>query len=172
MAINRPLQKNASGELEEIIPILISTGAPDASKLVQTNAQGKIDVTLLPTGIGADTVVAEANEALQAGDFVNLYDDGGTFKARLADASDVSTKAWGFVLSAYIATDPATVYMRGENDQLAGLTAGEQQFLSETAGEITTTPPSTDGAYCQQIGIATSANSVDFERVLGVIKRA
>lgn len=168
MAINRPLQKNANGVYEEIVPLITGTGVPDANKLVQTNAQGVIDVTLLPTGVGADVTVLEADEALFAGAFVNIFDDGGTPKVRLADSGDESTRADGFVLEAYLATENATIYRRGTNDQLAALVPASRYFLG-LAGLPSLTPPANDGDYCQPLGIANAATEMDFERVNGTI---
>ncbi|HIP08241.1 MAG TPA: hypothetical protein EYG65_00740 [Rhodospirillales bacterium] len=170
MAENRPIQKNSSGVNEEITPLITSTGAPDASKIAQTDATGRWDISLLPPGIGADVTLVEAFEALAAGDFVNLFLDGGVTKARLADASDETTRADGFVLAGFIATATATVYRRGTNNAQAGLSPGVRYFLDATTpGNIVTTPPTVDGDYCQGVGIASTATEIDFERVNGTI---
>jgi len=170
MAENRPIQKNSGGVNEEITPLIVSAGGIDAHKLVQTDDTGVLDNSLLPPGLGADTTQLEAFEALSAGDFVNIFDDGGTPKCRLADASDESTRADGFVLAAFIATATAIIYRRGTNNQLAGLTPATRYFLSATTpGEAATTPPTADGDYCQALGIASSATELDFELVHGTI---
>ena len=172
MPINRPLHENTSGEHEEIVPIITSAGGGDANKLVQTGGDGKLDNSLLPTGIGADVTVLEASEALAAGDFVNIFDDGGTPKCRKADATSIATKADGFVLAAVSAAANASIYRRGENNQLAGLTAGSRYFLSkDTPGDITTTAPVGNNEIVQPVGVAHSANALDFELVRAVIRK-
>ena len=105
-----------------------------------------------------------AFENLAAGDFVNLFTDGGVCKARLADASN-GRHADGFVKTVVTAPATATVYRRGVNDQITGA-PGAVHFLSATTpGKLTTTAPSGTGKYIQRIGTAKSATAIDFERV-------
>jgi hypothetical protein len=118
---------------------------------------------MMPTGIGADTTVIAASEALSAGDYVNIWDDAGTPKVRKADASTVKP-ADGFVKDACSSGANATVYHEGANGQHTGLTGGARYFLSSTTpGGVTTTPPSASGSIVQFIGKATSATSINFE---------
>ena len=63
-----------------------SAGAGDAGKLVALDSTGKISDTMMPVGIGAETSVITATEALGAGDFVNIYGSTGA-KCRKADAT-------------------------------------------------------------------------------------
>jgi len=171
MSVNRPLEIDSNGNLKEVVPTTVSTGVAEANTLVELDATGKLDPSLLPTGTGADVTVVPATVALSAGDFVNLYDNGGTVEARLADASDISTKADGFVLAAVAPAGNASVYRRGSNNVLAGLTLGAQYFLdASTPGGLTTTPPSGNLEIVQPLGVADSATSLDFERVRPVIK--
>ena len=76
----------------------ISAGAGDAGKMIKTDSTGRIDNSLLPVGIGADTQDVVSFEDLVAGDFVNIFDDGGTPSVRKADATN-GRDANGFVLS-------------------------------------------------------------------------
>lgn len=171
MPENRPLQENTSGEHEEIIPLVSSSGAPDASKLVQTDPGGKLDPSLFPAGFGADVTVLEASEALSAGDFVNIFDDGGTIKVRKAQANSIATKADGFVLAAVSAAANASVYRRGENNQLT-LTAGSRYFLSpSTPGSVDVAAPSGNNEIVQPLGVAHSTTAMDFELVRAVIRK-
>jgi hypothetical protein len=118
---------------------------------------------MMPTGIGADTTSAPASENLAAGDFVNLWSDGGTLKARKADASTTGKEAHGFVLAAVTSGNSATVYREGTNTQVSGLTVGSKYYLSAaTAGGIVTTAPSATGNVIQLIGIANSATQINF----------
>jgi hypothetical protein len=45
-------------------------------------------------------------------------------------------------------------------------------YLSETAGDMTQTAPSTDGAFVQVLGIALTADVVYFNPSLDVIEHA
>lgn len=142
-----------------VLSIQASAGAGDADKLIATNAQGKLDPTFLPAGIGAATVSATATEALAAGDFVEIYASSGS-KCRKADAATLK-RAKGFVLAAVSNGAVATIYPLGEvNNQLSGLTPGGEYFLSLTAGGVTTSAPATTGQLYQYLGTAVSATEL------------
>lgn len=138
-----------------------SAGAGDAGKVVGLDASGKIDTSMMPTGIGADTSSVTASEALAAGDFVNVYNSSGA-KCRKADASTAGKEAHGFVLAAVNQNATATVYHEGTNTQVTGQTPGNV-YLSTTPGLATSTPPSASGNVVQCIGVATSATTINFE---------
>jgi len=140
-----------------------SAGVGDAGKLIALNSTGKLDETLLPSGIGADTFVAAASEALAAGDFVNIWEDTGTVKIRKANATDATKKADGFVKAGVSSGSNATVYYEGEN-VLTGLTVGTRYYLSAaTGGGFTATAPSTSGNVVQYLGTARSTTVLRFE---------
>lgn len=149
-----------SGVLTEIQATVSSAGAGDDGKIVALDSAGKLDNSVMPTGIGADTASIEASENLTAGDVVNIYDSSGA-KCRKAGA-DNSRPAHGFVLAGVTSGAQATVYFEGANTQVSGLTPGPQ-FLSATAGAVTATAPSGSGNIVQRVGIATSATSLNFE---------
>lgn len=110
----------------------------------------------------ATTVSAVATVALAAGSYVNLYNDSGALKCRLADCS-LNRPADGYVLAAYDAAGTATVYLSGINAGLSGQTIGAALYLS-TAGGVTATAPSTAGYIVQPVGQALSATSAMFNR--------
>ena len=139
----------------------VSTGTADACKILKTDATGRIDPTFLPVGIGDDSKMIEASEALDAGDFVNIFDDAGTTKVRKADASN-DRPAHGFVNTAAAAASQANVFFEGENNALSGLTGGSRYYL-DTAGNITTTPKTTAGELHQFVGVACTATELNAE---------
>ncbi|AND75563.1 hypothetical protein [Nostoc phage N1] len=141
--------------------IAASSGAGDASKIIMTDASGKIDSTLMPSGLGAATKSVVASEALVAGDFVNIYNNAGTLNVRKADNSN-GRPANGFVLSAFASSASATVYLQGENTGRTGLTPGTVYFLG-TAGGAATSAPTASGTIIQQLGYSTGATSINFE---------
>jgi hypothetical protein len=151
-----------SGNIKEVEATTTSTGVSEAGKLLAANPQGKLDSSLLPPGIGADTNSVEASENLAAGDFVNVYDDSGTPKCRKADATVAGKEASGFVLDAVVSGASATVYGEGTNNQLSGLVAG-MQYLSTTAGQCSNVAPSSSGNVIQKLGTAMSATALNFE---------
>ena len=157
--------------LKEVTALVTSAGAQDAGKIMATNAQGKMDDTLLPAGVGPEVQTAVATEALAANDVVNIYDDTGTLSCRKADASDGTKKAHGFVKASVEMGANATIYTDGFLPGV-GLTKGSLYFLSETSGLITSTPPTTAGAIVQAIGAAVSATAIKFDPDHLVIERA
>lgn len=168
MAQPQKFIKLSNGRLaEEVIESLSqTTGAADADKLVRTATNGKLDPSLMPPGIGADTLTVDATEDLSGGDFVNITATG----VRKADAATAGKEVDGFVLDAALSGQPATVYFEGRNSALTGLTVGARYYLSATTpGTVTLTPPAASGNVVQFIGRASEATSIAFEATDGVI---
>lgn len=153
--------KNVAGQLTEQAAAQASAGAGDAGKIVALDATGKLDNSMMPVGIGDDTQVITASEALNAGDFVNVHNSSGA-KVRKADASTSGKEAHGFVLAGVANGAAATVYFEGTNTQVSGQTPGPV-FLSTTPGQATPTAPSTAGQVVQPIGVATSTTTINFD---------
>ena len=151
-----------NGVLTEIFGVQTSAGAGNAGDLVSLDDSGRIDNSMMPVGIGADTSTISASETLAAGDWVNVWNSSGA-KVRKADATTAGKEAHGFVLAAVTSGNPATVYFEGTNTQVSGQTPGPV-FLQTTAGVGGPTVPSASGNVVQQIGVAVSATAVNFER--------
>jgi hypothetical protein len=143
--------------------VAASTGAPDSGKIAQLDGSGRIDGSMMPVGIGADTALVTASEALAAGDLVNIWNDGGTAKARKADASVAGKEAHGFVLAAVAGAAWATVYFESTNTQLTGMTPGPQFLSATAAGRTVAVAPSGAGQVVQRVGFATSATEMNFQ---------
>lgn len=155
--------KQNSGQLTEVEGTVTSAGAGDAGKIVALDSSGKLDNSLMPSGIGVDTEVMATSENLSAGDLVNIWDDSGTRKARKADASN-GRRAHGFVLSSSTSPNNATVYMSGDITGLSSLTPGTAYYVSAaTAGASTATSPTGTGNFTQEIGISVSATAISFK---------
>lgn len=151
-----------SNKKQLVTAIASSAGAGDADKIIATGSDGRIDSSLMPTGIGADTQTVVASENLSAGDWVNVYDNGGTPNVRRADANP-ERAATGFVLSSVTSAANATVYRSGTNTGRTGLTTGTYYYLSTTAGSETATAPTTSGDVIQGLGYASSSSAVAFQ---------
>lgn len=165
MALNSKLFLTIDAGIKKLATAIgVSAGAGDADKIIHTNAQGNIDPTFLPPGIELAVITAEASETLAAGDFVNIYESAGT-KVRKADGSDPLKYCNGYVLDAIPISTSGSVYLMGENNQLAGLTTGLKYWLSTSApGAATSTPPAnTDGNIIQILGFASAATAIRFE---------
>lgn len=142
--------------------VTTSAGATDSGKLPALDNSGRLDVSVMPVGIGADTKAIATSETLPAGSFVNIYNNFGSPAVRKADATTVGKEAHGFVLSAYTHPTTATVYFEGNNTAVTGAVAGVV-FLGTTAGSFTATAPSATGNVVQKIGVATGTTSINCE---------
>lgn len=156
----KPIQL-VGGKLTEVEATVVSAGAGDAGELVALDSGGKLDVSVLPTGVGPNVKVILASENIGAGKYVNIYDNAGTPNVRLADNSN-SREAHGFLLDAVTSGNNATVYFEGTNDDVSGLTSGARQFLGTAGGVVATPPTSGGGAQISQlVGVAISATEID-----------
>lgn len=153
-----------NGRYKQNEGLVTSAGVGDAGKIPALDANGKLDTTLLPSGIGSATFTAAAFENLAVGDFVNVYSNAGTINARKADSNN-NRRAHGYVLAGVTAPALATIYYGDVNNQLSGLSVGVEYFLSETAGAVVTPAPTTVGSIVQRLGVARSATElvVDIE---------
>lgn len=154
--------RNNAGTLTEVEAKVTSAGAGDAGKIPALDGSGRLDTSMMPVGIGADTAVIVASEALAAGDFVNIWNSTGA-KARKADASASGKEAHGFVLAAVSNAANATVYFEGTNTQVTGLTPGVVFLSASTAGQATGSAPSGTGQVVQRLGVAISTTAINFD---------
>ncbi len=152
---------NSAGELVEVVSLQASAGAGDAGKIPALDVNGRLDVTMMPSGVGAENAVITASEALNAGDFVNVYNNAGTPNCRKADATNPAKKANGFVTAAVASAGAATVYTDGKNTAVTGLTAGDVFLSAVTPGGVAATAPSASGQIAQKLGVAVSATVIN-----------
>lgn len=156
------LTNNASAPgYKEVEASQTSAGAGDAGKVVGLNSSGKVDITMMPSGVGTPTQSETAGENLSAGDLV-YYNTSDANKLYKADADAVGKMAVGYVLAAATTGNAAVIYLEGINDQLSGLTKGVHYYLSATAGGLTPTKPSSAGQIVQYVGIAISTTALAF----------
>lgn len=151
-----------NGAINVIAGKQVSAGAGDAGAIVALDDTGRIDNSMMPVGIGADTKAIIASEALAAGDWVNVWNNASAFNARKADATTPGKRTHGFVLAAVANGASATVHFEGTNTQVTGQTPGDV-YLQTTAGAGGATIPSGAGQVVQKIGVAVSATEVNFE---------
>jgi hypothetical protein len=168
----KPLQI-VSGLPTEVEANTDSAGAGDAGKLVALGADGRIDESMMPTGIGADVAVIEASENLAAGDYVTIHNSTGA-KVRKADASDgAAGQAHGFVKNNVTSGQNATVYFEGTNAGLSTLTPGATYVLSHSVpGGVVAlgSASSTAGHILQVLGVATSATEINTEIAKPIVR--
>jgi len=153
----------SAGALTEVVPAVVG-GVGKDGQIPALDGAGKFDATMMPVGIAPEIVTCNASEGLLAGDIINLWNDGGTLKARKASAAD-GYKADGFVLAAVDLGDPATVYLEGNITGLTGKTIGAKQWVGDTPGTLVEAGalPTDTGHIIQPVGKAISATEVTFE---------
>lgn len=159
---NKVVKMTAAGIIDPAVlnSSAASAGAADAGKMAQLDGSGRLDPTMLPVGVGADTALITSSEALVAGDLVNVWSSSGA-KVRKADPATAGKEAHGFVLTAFASGASATVYFEGTNTSVTGLTPGPQ-YLGATAGKATNAAPTGAGKVVQRVGFATSATTLNF----------
>ena len=153
-----------TGRATEESTLAVSAGAGSAGRVPELDAGGKLDQSLMPSGIGADTASITASEALAAGDYVNIWDNAGSVRVRKADANSLGKPADGYVLAAVSNAAVALVYLEGQNNQHTGLIGGTRYYLSATVpAAVTATPVTGTGRTHQYIGKALNATTIGFE---------
>ena len=152
--------ENGKRKLENAIDS--SSGASDSGKIVKLDSSGKLDITLLPDGVGDDAVEIASFEDLVAGDFVNIFNNSGSAAVRKADRTN-SREANGFVLESVTAPANVKVFFEGTNSQLSGLTIGSRYYL-DTSGGVSSTPTTASGDIHQYLGKAFSATELTTEK--------
>ena len=175
-ATQKFLQRYGSGPgLAETSPATAG-GAGNEGKIASLDTStGLLALTMMPTGIGPDTVTVDAAVSIANGKFVNLYDATGTASARLADNTDATKPAHGFVLTG-AASGPVVVYKGGLNNLIpigafVAADVGKPVYLT-TAGGVTLTRPTGAGMLDQQIGVVDvigATLSVNFTPMTGIV---
>ncbi len=151
---------NNAGQITEVLASTTSSGAGSAGVIPATNASGVIDNSFLPPGIGADTQVVTTSEAIAAGSYVNIYNNGGAFSLRNADNTVSGKEAHGFCLTAFASGVAATVYFNGNNTAVTGQTPG-RVYLGTVGGVLAAAPTGT-GKVVQLLGMAPNATTNNF----------
>lgn len=157
----------ATGDAIQQEATVTSAGVANAGDVVALDSSGKLDSSIMPVGIAPEVLDAEATEALGAGDYVNIWNDVGVPKIRLADNTN-GREAHGFVLSAFTVGATARVYFEGENNAKSSLIAGIRCWLDQAGDVIQTAPVATVGHFAQVLGVAKNATTIatDLEKKL------
>lgn len=153
------------GNIKEVEGIINSGGIVSAGKIIATDSAGRIDMTLMPVGVGNDARIMEASEDLVAPCQVNIHYDAGVSKARKADASN-GRRTHGYVVVDVTEGNLVTVYMEGTIASYTDLIPGTDYFLSDvTPGGIVGAAnlPSTASYIVQRVGWAISTTELSFE---------
>ena len=162
--------KHENGRLKEQESTSISQGALSAGAIPALGTDGRLDLSLMPTGIAPDTLVAVASDNLSGGMLVNVWDDNGVASFRRADASIAGKEADGFVLESASIGETVMCYFEGRNTALTDLIVGKRYYLSAIdAGKVSDVVPTESGNVVQYIGRAISTTALSFEATDGII---
>ena len=151
------------------------TTATDKNVVLGDGANVSISTPLLAnadhttTGITAEML---AGGAISAFDLVCVHTV--TQEVVEADASAYATaRVIGIAPAAISDTATGTVLLQGFiRDDTWNWTTGSTLYLSETAGAMTHTAPTTDGAFVQVVGVALEPDVVYFNPSMDVIEHA
>jgi hypothetical protein len=109
----------------------------------------------------AATITKTSGEAYSVGDKVYLKSDGKFWKTDASAEATAGPVLIGIALTAATGADEATTVLSPGVDYVSsGLTVGSPYYLSETAGEWTTTAPTADDSVIRVIGFATSTTVI------------
>lgn len=121
---------------------------------------GLLALSMMPVGVGPDidnSGICGAT-ALTAGMYVNIYSNVGVKTVRPADSTDNTKPAHGFVVDGFSASDPVTVYLPGQLNNMIPVgsftvaDSGKVLYLG-ASGAATTTRVSTTGNLDQPLGV-------------------
>lgn len=149
-----------SGIQTEVVPATTGGGG-SANQIPALDASGLLASSMMPAGLGLDTVSLVTSAAISAGTLVNIYNVTGTPTVRPADNTTTGSEANAFSLSAVSSGATGTFFLSGNITGLTGLTSGAIMFLG-TVGALTATAPSTAGNIVQIVGKALGTTSVAF----------
>lgn len=161
--INLPNNGSARFQIEST-----SVGSTVTAPNLDTLTNGSnADALHTHSGVSASSVAITktADENLSAGNLLALGFNGGTPICNKADANGAGTRtnAVGFTATAVTASNPATIVVSGEvavadaswDSVPTTSDVGAPVYMSETAGNVTLTAPSTSGSTVQKVGIVS-----------------
>jgi hypothetical protein len=149
MAVRKPLVV-VNGQVQEIAPGDTLSAASSEVDVVAKNNDNAGAITIgMPVYVKGNGNVDKASAAA-AGTRAVL--------GLVKDAS-IAAAASGFIQTDGVLTSADWTAVAG----VATLTAGAIYYLSTTAGQLTTTPPSSSGNYVCKVGIAISTDTLEID---------
>ena len=178
---NAILDINATDEIELNATLIDINGNIDVSGTVNGKLSladaGYVDIST-PLLAGADHTYTGLTAQMLAGGAISAFDlvcvHTVTGEVVEADASAYATaRVIGIAPAAISDTATGTVLLHGFiRDDSWGWTTGSTLYASETAGAMTHTAPTTDGAFVQVVGVALEPDVVYINPSMDVIEHA
>ena len=150
---------------------------PTGASILRLSDATYVDIST-PLLAGADHTYTGTTAQMLAGGAISAFDlvcvHTTTSEVVEADASAYATaRVIGIAPAAISDTATGTILLHGFiRDDSWNWTTGSTLYLSETAGAMTHTAPSTDGAFVQVVGVALSPDVVYINPSMDVIERA
>jgi hypothetical protein len=150
---------------------------PTGTSILRLSDASTIDMST-PLLAGADHTYTGLSAQMLAGGAISAFDlvcvHTVTQEVVEADASAYATaRVIGIAPAAISDTATGTILLQGFiRDDSWAWTAGSTLYLSETAGAMTHTAPSTDGAFVLVVGVALSPDVVYINPSMDVIEHA
>ena len=156
-------EPNVEGAIAVLVDLMTANGFTMTRQPYEPNYRGLVDSIIdlkegfpsyAPTRVAFD---ATAFEAISAGDALYMRSsDGQVGKASASNGNLENATVIGFADADTSSSATAKVIIVGI-EEMTGLDAGDLYYLSATtAGEITTTPPSTGGQAVTRLGEAAT----------------
>ena len=157
---NKIVQTNAQGILDDTLVNSVATGGVgNANKRLQLNAQGVLETSVMPPGFGEETQAYVCSENLSSGNACQIWIDTGVAKIRKADNA-TGKPADGYVSQAWTLGQTATLKKEG-TVAITGGTPGPV-YLGSNGGYIYTPVPDAANAVHQSIGTCVSATAISW----------
>ena len=156
------LNPNGTGNVSINAVYTLPNADGTANQVLTTDGLGAVTFQDVPTASAAK-ICTDYTASGAIADAKAVYISAANTVA-LADASAESTsRVIGFSDGAIADTTSGPVCHDGVLDGFTGLTPGARYFLSETAGDITSTYPSSDESAVVQVGYAKSATELHID---------
>lgn len=149
-----------SGAILNLLRALEQYGGVTQKEETQWSFLTGVDTILLSNLTRFYTIAGEDIDRYQ---FVNIYDDGGVSKVRLATSYDGAAplQAHGFANSGALTGERLEVMLQFGVVPVSGIVSGDELYLSNTPGAVSNTPDTIAGHLEQHIGVGI-ANDLAF----------
>lgn len=160
--VDKYIKRDATtGEHAEQAGTVVGGTVAQAGKITALDNTGRLDPSIMPVGIVADTYTGSAFESIQNGAFCYIRSDG-----QIANATGAvgGIECMGFALAGGSTGTAVTIYFEGRNTSLGGLIPGKRYYLSATIpGGLTDVPLIGGDKIHQYLGRAVTSNTLSFE---------
>lgn len=162
-------EPNVAGAVAILIDILTANSFTMTRQPYQYNVHGLVDAlidlkegfpTFAPERVGFD---ATTFEDVTDGAALYMRTSDGQVGLAQADGTQDEAIVVGFADDDATSGNTVKVLVAGLLDDQTGIDPGDVYFLSTTAGEITTTPPSTAGQFVTRVGEGATATEFSIQ---------